>query len=141
MNCELIVVGKTDMEQVATITQMYAKRINRYCKFGITILPDIRNTKSMSEAQQRVAEGEAIMRQLSDSDFVVLLDERGCEYSSVEFADWLQKRMNGGVKRLCFVVGGPYGFSEQVYKRANDLVSLSRMTFSHQIRSAIFTEQ
>ncbi len=141
MNIELIVIGKTDTKEVAALVEMYAKRVNFYCRFAITTLPDIRNTKNLSIKQQRTAEGEAILRQLSDGDYVVLLDEHGAEMRSVEFAEWLQKRLNSGMKRLVLVIGGPYGFSEEVYARADGKLSLSRMTFSHQIVRAIFAEQ
>ena len=141
MNIELIVVGKTDMKEVAALVDMYTKRINFYNKFNITYLPDIRNSKNLSEAQQKTAEGEAILRLIDDSDRVVLLDEKGTEFRSVEYAEWLQKRMNSGIKRLVFVIGGPYGFSEAVYARSNEKISLSKMTFSHQIIRAIFAEQ
>ncbi len=141
MNIELIVVGKTDSSQIEHLVQDFAKRVNFYCKFSITSLPDIKSTKSLSQKQQRELEGVAIMRQFADSDYVVLLDERGTQYRSVEFAEWIQKRLNSGVKRVLFVIGGPYGFSSDVYKRANSLISLSAMTFSHQIIRAIFAEQ
>ncbi|MFI3281005.1 MAG: 23S rRNA (pseudouridine(1915)-N(3))-methyltransferase RlmH [Rikenellaceae bacterium] len=141
MNIELLVVGKTDSALIEEIVATYAKRINFYCKFSITTLPDVKNTKSLTVKQQRTAEGEMILRQLTDSDFVTLLDERGTEYRSVDFAFWLQKRMNSGVRRLVIIIGGPYGFSEAVYARANSKVSLSKMTFSHQIVRAIFAEQ
>ena len=141
MNIELIVVGKTDSKEVSALVDMYTKRINFYNKFNITYIPDIRNSKNLSEAQQKSAEGEAILRRLDDSDRVVLLDEKGSEFRSVEYADWLQKRMNSGVKRLVFIIGGPYGFSPEVYSRSNEKISLSKMTFSHQIIRAIFTEQ
>ncbi len=141
MNIELIVVGKTDMKEVAALVDMYTKRINFYNKFNITYLPDIRNSKNLSESQQKTAEGEAILRLIDDSDRVVLLDEKGSEFRSVEYADWLQKRMNSGIRRLVFVIGGPYGFSPEVYARSNEKISLSKMTFSHQIIRAIFTEQ
>lgn len=141
MSIELIVVGKTDSKEVAALVEMYAKRVNFYCKFAVTTLPDVRNTKNLSQKQQRTAEGEAILRQLIDSDYVVLLDERGEQMRSVAFAEWLQKRLNSGIKRLVLVIGGPYGFSEEVYGRADGKLSLSRMTFSHQIVRAIFAEQ
>ncbi len=141
MNIELLVVGKTDSTLIEEIVVTYAKRINHYCKFSITTLADIKNTKNLSVTQQRTAEGEMILKQLQDSDFVTLLDERGTEYRSVDFAYWLQKRMNSGVRRLVIIIGGPYGFSEAVYARANSKVSLSKMTFSHQIVRAIFAEQ
>ena len=141
MNIELIVVGKTDSKEVAALVDMYLKRINFYNRFNITYIPDIRNAKNLSEAQQKSSEGEAMLRLLDDSDRVVLLDEKGQEFRSIEYAEWLQKRMNSGVKRLVFIIGGPYGFSDAVYKRANEKISLSKMTFSHQIIRAIFTEQ
>ncbi len=141
MNIELLVVGKTDSSLIEEIVAGYAKRINHYCRFSITTLPDVKNNKNLAIKQQRTAEGEMILRQITDSDYVVLLDERGAEYRSVEFAMWLQKRMNSGVRRLLIIIGGPYGFSEAVYARANSKVSLSKMTFSHQIVRAIFAEQ
>lgn len=141
MNIELIVIGKTDSQEIAALVELYARRVNRYCRFSVTTLPDVRNTKNLSIRQQCTAEGEAILRQLAEGDYVTLLDERGTEYRSVEFAEWLQKRMNSGVKRLVLVIGGPYGFSEEVYARADAKLSLSRMTFSHQIVRAIFAEQ
>jgi len=141
MNIELIVVGKTDSKEVSALVDIYTKRINFYNRFNITYIPDIRNSKNLSESQQKTAEGEAILRLIDDSDRVVLLDEKGSEFRSVEYAEWLQKRMNSGIKRLVFVIGGPYGFSPDVYSRSNEKISLSKMTFSHQIIRAIFTEQ
>lgn len=141
MNLELIVVGKTDSREVDALVAMYSKRLSHYIRFGVTYLPDLRNTKSLSEAQQKSGEGEMILSSLQPSDFVVLLDEGGKEFRSIEFADWIEKKMASGLKRLVFVIGGPYGFSEAVYGRADTKLSLSRMTFSHQIVRAIFTEQ
>lgn len=141
MTIELIVIGKTDSQEVASLVETYARRVNRYCKFAVTVLPDLRTTRSLTAGQQRTAEGEAILRQLREGDCAVLLDERGTEYRSTEFADWLQKRMNSGTKRLAMIIGGPYGFSEAVYARADARLSLSRMTFSHQLVRAIFAEQ
>lgn len=141
MNIELIVVGKTDSEEVALLVEQYAKRVNRYCRFALTVLPDLRNTKSLSARQQNRGEGERILALLGEGDCVVLLDERGEELRSIEFAQWIGKRMASGLRRLVFVIGGPYGFSEEVYARADYRISLSRMTFSHQIVRAIFAEQ
>ena len=141
MQIELIVIGKTDSKEIESLVALYARRVNRYCKFGITVLPDVRNTRSLTVKQQRTAEGEALVRQFSEGDFVALLDERGEEQRSVEFALWLQKRLNSGTKRLVVVIGGPYGFSDEVYARAHARLSLSRLTFSHQIVRAIFAEQ
>ena len=141
MNLELIVIGKTDSKEIEALLALYAKRINFYCRFAITVLPDVKNTKNLSVKQQRTAEGENILRQLGDGDYVVLLDERGDEYRSIEFAYWLRKRMASGIRRLVMVIGGPYGFSDEVYARADAKLSLSKMTFSHQIVRAIFAEQ
>ena len=141
MNIELIVVGKTDMKEVEALVAMYTQRLNHYVKFAITTLADVRNTKNLSAAEQKRMEGEAILRLVTDSDHLMLLDEHGLELRSIEFADLLQKRMSAGTKRLVFVIGGPYGFSDAVYQRANSKLSLSKMTFSHQIVRAIFTEQ
>ena len=141
MNIELIVVGKTDMKEIDALVQMYTKRINHYAKFTISYLPDLRNTKNLSEQQQKSAEGEMLLKDITVGDYVVLLDEAGEEMRSVAFAQWMQKRMNSGVKRVVFIVGGPYGFSKEVYARAAEKLSLSRMTFSHQIIRPIFTEQ
>lgn len=141
MSIDFLVVGKTDSAQVSELTRMYATRISRYIKFTLTELPDIRNSKNMSEDAQKRAEGEMILRQLSGDDYVVLLDDKGAQPTSLEFASWMQKRMNSGVKRVVFIVGGPYGFSKEVYARAAEKLSLSRMTFSHQIIRPIFTEQ
>lgn len=136
-----MVVGKTDSPHVEELVAEYGRRVNRYCRFSVVTLPDVRNTRNLSESSQKSLEGTAILRQVGDGDYVALLDERGDELRSVEFAAWLQKRMNSGVKRLVLVIGGPYGFSDEVYARADCRLSLSRMTFSHQIVRAIFAEQ
>lgn len=141
MNIELIVVGKTDSKDVESLVEMYAKRINRYCKFSMTTIADVRNTKNMAPSRQKQLEGEAILRLVGEGDCLTLMDERGAQYTSMEYAQWLQKRMLSGVKRLVLVIGGPYGFSDEVYARADQKISLSKMTFSHQIVRAIFAEQ
>lgn len=141
MSIELITIGKTDLTQVAELVEMYARRINRYCRFAVTSLPDARNTRNITPRQQCTVEGEALLRQFAPGDCVVLLDERGEELRSTEFAAWLEKRMAAAPRRILFVIGGPYGFSEAVYARADARLSLSRMTFSHQIVRAIFAEQ
>ena len=137
----MIVVGKTDMKEVEALVAMYTKRLNHYVRFAITTIADVRNTKKLSEAEQKRLEGEAILKLITDSDHLMLLDEHGAEYRSIEFAEMLQRRMLSGTKRLVFVIGGPYGFSDAVYQRSNSKLSLSKMTFSHQIVRAIFTEQ
>lgn len=141
MNIDLIVVGKTDSDAVSLLVAEYMKRVNHYAKFSMITVPDLRNTRKLSGNTQRAQEGELILKQVSPSDHVVLLDERGECRTSAEFAVWMQKRLNSGVKRVVFVIGGPYGLSDAVYCRADDRLSLSRMTFSHQIVRAIFTEQ
>ena len=129
------------MKEVEALITMYTKRLNHYVRFAITTIADVRNTKKLSEAEQKRLEGEAILKLITDSDHLMLLDEHGAEYRSIEFADMLQRRMLSGTKRLVFVIGGPYGFSDAVYQRSNSKLSLSKMTFSHQIVRAIFTEQ
>ena len=141
MNIELIVVGKTDSAEVEALVAMYAKRINRYCKFAVTTIADVRNTRNMAASRQKQLEGEMILKNIVEGDFLVLMDERGTQYTSLEYAQWLQKRMLSGVKRLVLVIGGPYGFSDDVHSRADGKISLSKMTFSHQIVRAIFAEQ
>ena len=141
MNIDLLVVGKTDSAEIQSLVATYLKRLNFYTRVTLVTLPDLKNTRNISAESQKRQEGELLMRQFADGDYVVLLDEKGAEMRSVEFSMWLQKRMNSGVRRLCFVIGGPYGFSKTVYDRADDSISLSRMTFSHQIIRAIFAEQ
>ncbi len=141
MNIDLIAIGKTDSPEVSRIADDYSRRINFYAKFSALFLPDVKSSKKLPAQKQKQTEGEQILRQFSPGDYVVLLDEKGTEMNSVEFSSWLEKRMLSGVKKVCFVIGGPYGFSKEVYERANDSVSLSKMTFSHQIIRAIFAEQ
>ena len=141
MNIDLLVVGKTDSAEIQSLVATYLKRLNFYTRVTRVTLPDLKNTRNISAESQKRQEGELLMRQFADGDYVVLLDEKGAEMRSVEFSMWLQKRMNSGVRRLCFVIGGPYGFSKTVYDRADESISLSRMTFSHQIIRAIFAEQ
>ena len=141
MNIDLLVVGKTDSAEIQSLVATYLKRLNFYTRVTLVTLPDLKNTRNISAESQKRQEGELLMRQFADGDYVVVLDEKGAEMRSVEFSMWLQKRMNSGVRRLCFVIGGPYGFSKTVYDRADESISLSRMTFSHQIIRAIFAEQ
>ena len=141
MTIDLILIGKTDSEAIAALVSDYSKRINRYIKFAVVILPDVRSSRKMPAEVQKQAEGEMILRQITQGDTVVLLDEKGKSMRSVEFASWIEKRIATGGKRICFVVGGPYGFSDDVYARANEKLSLSKMTFSHQMVRVIFAEQ
>ena len=140
MKTILILVGKTTDKHFQAGISDYAERISHYMPFEIITIPELKNTKSLSEQQQKTMEGELIMKQLQPSDTVVLLDEHGKEMRSMEYASWLQRTANNA-RRLVFVIGGPYGFSPSVYERANDKISLSRMTFSHQMVRLIFTEQ
>jgi len=120
---------------------MYEKRLSYYINFELQLLPDIKNSKSLSEEQQKAKEGELILGNVASSHHLILLDERGKEFTSVAFADELQKKMNAGIKQLTFVIGGPYGFSKEVYDRANGKLSLSKLTFSHQMIRLFFVEQ
>ncbi|MBO4660235.1 MAG: 23S rRNA (pseudouridine(1915)-N(3))-methyltransferase RlmH [Prevotella sp.] len=140
MKTILIQVGKTvDKHFIAGIDD-YVKRIGHYMPFQIVTIPELKNTKHLSEEQQKVMEGELILRQIQPTDTVVLLDEHGKELRSIEFASWIEKKQQV-TRQLVFVIGGPYGFSDAVYNRANEKLSLSKMTFSHQMIRLIFTEQ
>ena len=140
MKTDLIVVGKTTNKHFIAAINDYLKRIGHYIPFSVTVIPELRNAKSLSQQQQKDKEGEAILRLLQPSDTVVILDERGKEPRSIELADWLQRQQQTA-RRLVFIIGGPYGFSQQVYSRADSILSLSRMTFSHQMVRLIFVEQ
>ena len=140
MKTLLIQVGKTVNKHFVAGINDYVERVNHYMPFELMTIPELKNTKNLSEDQQKQAEGELILRQLQPSDTVVLLDEHGKEYRSVEFARWLEQKRNTA-RRLVFVIGGPYGFSPAVYARANEQLSLSKMTFSHQMIRLTFTEQ
>ena len=140
MKTELIVVGKTTNKHFIAAINDYLERIGHYMPFSVTVIPELRNAKSLSQQQQKDKEGEAILRLLQPSDTVVLLDERGKEPRSIELADWLQRQQQTA-RRLVFIIGGPYGFSQQVYSRADSMLSLSRMTVSHQMVRLIFGEQ
>ncbi len=141
MKIELFVVGKTNHNYLSPGIEDYLKRINRYIQFSIRCISDAKNTKNLSQQQQKNAEGQNILVAIENSDYVVLLDEHGKEYKSIEFASLIDKKMQTVAKRLVFVVGGPYGFSEDVYKRANEKISLSKMTFPHDLIRLIFVEQ
>ena len=140
MKTILILVGKTTDKHFQAGINDYVERIGHYMPFELFTIPELKNTKSLSEEQQKQAEGELILKQIQPSDTVVLLDEHGKEFHSIEFAKWLEQKRNTA-RRLIFVVGGPYGFSQAVYSRANEQISLSKMTFSHQMIRLVFTEQ
>jgi len=141
MNIKLLAIGKTDNKSLQTLIDEYTKRLSFYIKFDLEIIPDIKNVKNLSEAQQKEKEGELILSKLSATDQLILLDENGSTFSSVGFSDYLQKKMNAGIKTVVFVIGGPYGFSEEVYKKAQGKISLSAMTFSHQMVRLFVIEQ
>lgn len=140
MKITLLVVGKTTDTHIELLIQEYQKRLTHYIPFVLQIIPELKNTKSITPEQQKQAEGELILRAITPNTDLVLLDEHGKEFRSVEFADYVQKRMSSG-RDVVFVVGGPYGFSEGVYQRANGKISLSKMTFSHQMVRLFFVEQ
>lgn len=141
MQITLIAIGKTDRAELEELISIYAKRLQHYIKFEFRIIPDIKNSKNLSEAQQKEKEGELILAQLQPTDTLILLDEKGKQYTSMDFADFLQKKMNSGIKNLVMVIGGPYGFSETVYSKCSGKISLSKMTFSHQMVRLFLIEQ
>lgn len=140
MKTELILVGKTNDKHFQAGIDDYTSRIGHYMPFSITVIPELKNTKALTEQQQKEREGSLILQKVSQADKLVLLDEHGKEYRSVEFASWLERHQQQG-RKLVFVIGGPYGFSDEVYRRADEMVSLSKMTFSHQMVRLVFTEQ
>ena len=141
MTVKLIAIGKTDSKALLQLISEYENRLKHYVKFELEIIPDIKNTKNLSEAQQKEKEGELILKNLSNTDVLVLLDENGKQFSSVDFSGYLQKKMNAGLKQLVFVIGGPYGFSTEIYNKAQGKISLSKMTFSHQMVRLFVVEQ
>lgn len=138
---KLLLIGKTDDKQLQSLIDAYIKRLKHYIKFEWESIPDLKNTKALDENQQKIKEGELILKKISPTDEVVLLDEKGSAYTSLKFAENIQKKLNSGKKRVIFVVGGPYGFSEEVYRRSDENLSLSKMTFSHQMLRLFFVEQ
>ena len=141
MIIKLLSIGKTDSKDLQALIDEYANRLGFYIKFEFEIIPDIKNSKNLREEQQKQKEGDLILAKLKPTDILILLDEKGKQLNSVAFSEYLQKHMNSGIKQLVFVIGGPYGFSEQVYKKANGIISLSKMTFSHQMIRLFFVEQ
>lgn len=141
MTIKLLTIGKTDNKQLQVLIDDYTKRLSHYIKFEFEIIPDLKNTKNLNEKQQKQKEGEQILKKLNTSDVLILLDENGKQYDSVAFSSYLQKHMNSGIKQLVFVIGGPYGFSQDVYNKSQGKVSVSKMTFSHQMIRLFFIEQ
>ncbi len=140
MKFTLLVVGKTTDARLQTMIDDYQQRLKHYIPFDIIVIPELRNAKALSEAQQKEQEGIEILRRITPATDLILLDEHGQERRSIEYAQWIQKKMAAG-RDIIFVIGGPYGFSPAVYERANNKISLSQMTFSHQMIRLLFVEQ
>jgi 23S rRNA (pseudouridine1915-N3)-methyltransferase len=141
MHIKLITIGNTDNKNLQTLIADYSKRLGFYIRFEFDVIPDLKKAKHLSETQQKDKEGELILVKVQNSDVVILLDENGKQMDSIAFSNYLQKHLNSGIKNLIFVIGGPYGFSEAVYARANGKLGLSKMTFSHQMVRLFFIEQ
>ena len=141
MTIKLLVIGKTDNKQLQQLIDDYTKRLGFYVGFDLEIIPDLKKVKNLSEDQQKQKEGELILNKLKPTDVLILLDENGKQFDSVGFSDYLQKHMNSGAKQIFFVIGGPYGFSPEVYAKAQGKISLSKMTFSHQMVRLFVIEQ
>jgi 23S rRNA (pseudouridine1915-N3)-methyltransferase len=141
MKLKLIVVGKSAFDFVKEGESVYEKRLIHYLPFEKLVLPDIKNPKNLSLDELKKKEGELILSKITNQDFLVLMDENGSQFSSTNFANWLEQKINEGTRSMVFVIGGAFGFSKEVYERANQLISLSKMTFSHQLVRVIFLEQ
>ncbi|MCY1517470.1 Ribosomal RNA large subunit methyltransferase H [compost metagenome] len=141
MKITLIAVGKTEEKYLIEGIEKYMNRLKHYIHFNFMELPDVKNTKNLTAAQQKSKEADVILKSIVNTDLIILLDEKGKKYSSVSFSAYLNKQMIGSVQHLVFVIGGPYGFDERIYQRANTSLSLSDMTFSHQMVRLFFTEQ
>lgn len=141
MKILLIVIGKTDRKWLEEGIGVYSERISHFAQFGIQVIPDQKNTRNMDASVQKEREGESVLRLLQPGDDVCLLDDKGSEMTSTQMASWLEKRISRSSKRLVFIIGGPYGFSSGLYDRVTERISLSRMTFSHQMVRLIFVEQ
>jgi 23S rRNA (pseudouridine1915-N3)-methyltransferase len=141
MKIKLIAIGKTDDKNLHALIQSYEQRLKHYVKFEMKIIPDIKNSKNLWKEQQKEKEGDLLLKEIQATDQLILLDVNGKEYGSLEFSKFMQKKMNSGIKQLVFVIGGPYGSSEKVCKKANGKVSFSKMTFSHQMIRLFVVEQ
>lgn len=141
MKIKLLAIGKTDDKNLSALIQTYQNRLKHYIKFEFEIIPDLKNAKNLSEVQQKEKEGELLLKKIQPTDKVLLLDDKGKDFTSVEFSKFLQKKMNSGIKTLVFIIGGPYGFSDELYKKAQGKVSFSKMTFSHQMIRVFVVEQ
>lgn len=141
MTIKLLAIGKTDSASLQHLIADYEKRLHHYIKFELEIIPDLKNVKNLSEVQQREKEGALILKKLNTTDVLILLDENGKQFDSVGFSNYLQKKMNSGIKQLVLVIGGPYGFSDAIYAKSQGKISLSKMTFSHQMVRLFVVEQ
>ncbi|MFK5973831.1 MAG: 23S rRNA (pseudouridine(1915)-N(3))-methyltransferase RlmH [Flavobacteriaceae bacterium] len=141
MTIKLLAIGKTDNKQLQQLISEYENRLKHYVKFELEVITDIKNVKNLSERQQKEKEGEQLLKKLGNTDVLILLDENGKQHSSIDFASYLQKKMNSGIKQLVFAIGGPYGFSDAVYTKSQGKISLSKMTFSHQMVRLFIVEQ
>lgn len=141
MKIKLLAIGKTDDKNLQVLIQNYEKRLKHYIKFELEVIPDLKNAKNLSESEQKEKEGNLILKKVNPSDQLILLDEKGVMHTSKEFSKFMQKKMNAGIKQLVLVIGGPYGFSEEVYKKSQGKISLSKMTFSHQMIRLFIVEQ
>ncbi|MDG1375329.1 MAG: 23S rRNA (pseudouridine(1915)-N(3))-methyltransferase RlmH [Flavobacteriaceae bacterium] len=141
MQIKLIAIGKTDLSELERLISVYQNRLSHYVRFSFEIIPDLKNTKNLSENLQKEEEGKLILSKITSTDRLMLLDENGKEMNSIEFSGFLQKQMNSGIKQLVLAIGGPYGFSEAVYQKASGTLALSKMTFSHQMVRLFVIEQ
>ena len=141
MKIKLLAIGKTDDKCLQELIDEFQKRLKHYIKFEIEIIPDLKKVKNLSVEQRKQQEGSLILNRIESTDQLILLDEKGHQFRSLEFSRFLQKKMNSGIKQLVFVIGGPYGFSDEVYQKAQGKVSLSKMTFSHQMIRLFMVEQ
>lgn len=141
MKIKLLAIGKTDNKHLIQLIEEYQNRLKHYIKFELEVIPDIKNVKNLSEVQQKEKEGALILSKLQNTDDLVLLDDKGKQFTSIEFSQYLQKKMNSGIKQLVLVIGGPYGFSDTVYEKAIAKISFSKMTFSHQMIRLFTVEQ
>lgn len=141
MKIRLLAIGKTDDKNLQQLIASYEGRLKHYVKFKLDIIPDLKNVKNLSEKEQKEKEGIQILKQLNPTDQLILLDEKGIMNTSLEFSKFMQKKMNSGIKQIVMVIGGPYGFSDDVYKKAQGKISFSKMTFSHQMIRLFVVEQ
>lgn len=141
METSLMVIGKTTSKYIISGIDEYVARVKHYLPFELQVIPDIKGTRGMTPERQKEEEGKLILSRLTKGDALILLDERGKELTSVEFSEYMSKKMSSGLKRTVFAVGGPYGFSKDVYARADGMLSLSRMTFPHELVRLFFVEQ